>query len=347
MIYKITKEDFDTAFNFALNYHLDPKKSQSSRTSGASRGLGGVLDSFILGKLVELGVSNILKSFNKQKEYVLDFDIKQNNTATKEPDIINIVENGKKRDPNCFIEIKNISKDDRWIGLTREQFDTIRKISKLENIFIIGAYIQNNNKGNPKQKDLLGSYLKEEFKSELFKDFAGIENIEIVIEYAISGKELSENGIEFKSGGLMYETEIFKNAGKNDDKNIKAGKFKKIKSPSDNLIEKYAINGTYPEPKFIGDIKFEGEAEFYEKNNEKSTKRYIHCLTDIIASNDILGVFNLEKEGNYFLDLGTLGRKPTLDRNNIWIAKRNIPFLQHKKLIAETEKNLNYIAENI
>lgn len=76
MKYKLTVKDFDTAFDFALRYHLEPKKSQSSRTSGAMRGLGEVLDSFIKGKLVELGVANLLKTFASKKEFVLDFDIK-------------------------------------------------------------------------------------------------------------------------------------------------------------------------------------------------------------------------------------------------------------------------------
>ncbi|MEI8137988.1 MAG: hypothetical protein WCH21_11735, partial [Bacteroidota bacterium] len=71
----------------------------------------------------------------------LSRNIKQNNDVLNEPDIIRVIENKKERKPKCFLEIKNISKDDRWIGLTTEQFETIKKSSNLENIFIIGAYI--------------------------------------------------------------------------------------------------------------------------------------------------------------------------------------------------------------
>ena len=198
MKYTISKEDFNTAFDFALRYHLDPKKSKSSRTSGSSRGLGGVLDSFMLGKTVELGVASVLKSFNNDKEYHLDFDIKQNNKVLFEPDIVKITENEKERKPACSVEIKNISKSDRWLGLTSEQFETIKKVSKLEDIFIIGAYIENKNVGNEKQKDLLGIYLKNKFKLSEFDSFTDIENINIIIEYAISGKELQDNGLLFK-----------------------------------------------------------------------------------------------------------------------------------------------------
>ncbi len=347
MKYKITKKDFDTAFDFALRYHLEPKKSQSSRTSGASRGLGGVIDSFILGKLVELGVSNVLKSLNPSKDYTLDFDIKQNNEVLNEPDIVKVIENGKERKPKCFLEIKNISRDDRWIGLTLEQFETIKKSSDPENIFIIGAYIENNNQGNAKQKDLLGIYLKDKFKSPIFKDFTDINNIEIVIEYAISGKELAEHGLEFQKGFFMYETEIFEVAGKQTASNIIKEKLKKIGTFSDGILERYIMDSKFPDPKFIGEINFKGKIELYEKLNQKSSRRFIHCLTDVSISNKTLGTFSLEKGKIYLLNLHTVGRNPALNRNNIWIAKRSIPFLQSKKLITETEKNLAHIAQKI
>jgi hypothetical protein len=103
----------------------------------------------------------------------------------------------------------------------------------------------------------------------------------------------------------------------------------------------------FPDPKFIGEIKFKGKIELYEKLNQKSSRRFIHCLTDVSISNKTLGTFNLEKGKIYLLNLHTVGRNPALNRNNIWIAKRSIPFLQSKKLITETEKNLAHIAKSI
>jgi len=347
MRYKLTKRDFDIAFGFAMRYHLDPKKSQSSRTSGASRGLGGVLDSFILGKLVELGVSNVLKLFNPKKNYILDLDIKQNNEVIDEPDITSVVENKKERPPRCFIEIKNISKDDRWIGLTLEQFETINQSSKLENVFIIGAYIENNNSGSHKQKDLLGIYLKSKYGSPLFKNFTNINNLNIVIEYAISGKELRQHGHVFEKRFFMYETEIFELAGKQTEPSISKGLIKKIGEFSNGTLDRYIMNKKYPDPEFIGEIHFKGKIQLYEKLNEKSTRRYVRCLTNVVVSNDMLGTFNLKKGNIYLLNLHTIGRNPALNRNNIWIAKRNIPFLQSKKLITKTEDNLTYIAKTI
>jgi len=347
MKYKLTKNDFDTAFDFAMQYHLNPKKSHSSRTSGASRGLGGVLDSFILGKLVELGISNVLKLLNPKKNCILDLDIKQNNEVIDEPDIVSVIENKKERPPECFIEIKNISKDDRWIGLTLEQFETIKKSSNPENIFIIGAYIENKNAGNHKQKDLLGIYLKKTYDSTLFKNFTDIDDINIVIEYAISGKELQKYGNVFEKGFFMYETEIFELAGKQTESYISKGRIKKIAKFSNSILDHYIMDEKYPDPEFIGEIHFKGMVEVYEKLNEKSKRRYIRCLTDVVVSNNILGVFKLKKNNIYLLNLHTIGRNPILNRNNIWIAKRNVPFLQSKKLIAKTDDNLAYIAKTI
>jgi len=347
MRYKIAQKDFDTAFDFALKYHLDPNKSSSSRTFGASRGLGGVLDSFILGKLVEIGVASVLHSFNNAKDYVVDFDIKENSKILFEPDIIEIVEGENKRKPTRSVEIKNISKTDRWIGLTYEQFETIKKTSDLDNIFIVGAYIENNNEGNKKQKDLLGIYFKNKFKLREFESFTDINNINIVIEYAISGRELEENGIFFKKDSYMFETEIFEIAGKQTESNIFNGKIKKVGAFSGGTLEKYAMNKEYPQPSFMGDFKFQGKMELYEKTNIKSVKRYVKCISDVFVSNEVIGDFELGKGNIYLFNLCTLGRKPTLDRNNLWIAKRNVSFLEKKGSISKTEENLAEIAKNI
>ena len=62
----------------------------------------------------------LLNEFNSNKKYILDFDIKGNNEVRDEPDIVEIVENSTLREPQVFIEIKNTSENDRWIGLTEE-----------------------------------------------------------------------------------------------------------------------------------------------------------------------------------------------------------------------------------
>ena len=63
--YSFSKEDINQAFNFVVNYHLNPTKGQRGRTNSGMRGFGGELDEFIPGKLVEIAFCKILESFDK------------------------------------------------------------------------------------------------------------------------------------------------------------------------------------------------------------------------------------------------------------------------------------------
>ncbi len=348
--YNLTKKDFEVAFGFAVKYHLDPKKSKSSRTSGSSRGLGGVIDSFLFGKLVEIGVSKILANFNPNKSFELDLDIKSNSEILNEPDIPYIFHNNKKRNPNCFIEIKNVSVADRWCGLTLEQFETIKSIpsySNLENIFIIGAHIANTNIGDSKQKDLLGVYLKGEIKTEIFERFTEMQNIQVVVDYVISGSELSKYGKIYRKDSLMYETKVFNIAGKATISSIKKGKIPEIIGISKEYLEQYEMNKKVPSPEFMGRFYYSGEIKLFEKKNKKSIRRYIYCVTDSFVTNKIVGNYKLEKDNYYSFDLNAIGRNPKLDRNNIWIAKNNITTLISKGLLTKPEVAFKEISEKI
>ena len=72
---KVTDDALEKSFNFAVQFHLDPKKGQSNRTTGQTRGLGGVIDSFLRGKVIELAIVDILKKINPNKDYHLDFKV--------------------------------------------------------------------------------------------------------------------------------------------------------------------------------------------------------------------------------------------------------------------------------
>jgi len=350
MRYTLTADDFKVAFDFALKYHLEPKKSSQGRTSGVSRGLGEVLDSFLRGKLVEMGVSKALEILNPSKKCKLDFDIKDASEINDEPDIFKVVESGASRDPKCFIEIKHIAIDDRWAGLHTEQFETIKRKSNIENIFIVGAYIENKQKElNKKQTDLLGIYLKDKFDRAYFSDFGDLDgNIDIVIDYVISGSELENNGISFSKGSLMYETDIFQFAGPLGSKYVKAGNFQSlVRLNNGSELEKYKVT-QYPEPQFLGPIKLiSGDIEVFEKINDKSTKRFILAYSNSVIENSDLGRFNLEAGKVYFYNLATLGRNPILNRNNVWIAKRAIPYLQEAGKLKSTDENFKTVADNI
>jgi hypothetical protein len=344
MRYILKKEDFDKAFEFAINYHLDPTKSSTSRTYGASRGFGGVMEAFLHGKIVEIGVTKLLNLLEPKKIFVPDFEIKENKKSKDEPDIVLIVENKKERTPKLFVEIKHVSENDRWVGLTAEQFQTLKNSSAAKDIFVVGAYIKNNNPGTNKMKDLVGSYLNAKFGS-VFSKFAGIENIEVVVEFAISGEELDKSALLFKQGSLLYETEIFISAGSATNREFHKNKFTKIPHKAGSL-DIYSMNNIN-QPDFLDKICYQGELEVYEKSNRKSKKRYLFCKSEVIIEHDILGRFVLEKDKLYLFNLTTLGRNSILDRNNIWIAKRNISCLQNKKILKSTQENLKRIAKDM
>jgi len=154
---KVSRSSLEQAFKFAVDYHLNPKKGQTNRTTGQTRGLGGVLDSFLRGKIVEQAVVDVLKKLNPKKDYHPDFLV--HDVGDDDPDIWKVTENRVKRDPLVFVEIKNTSGVDRWFGLTEEQFNTIKANEvvgdDLEKIFIVYASIKNKNSSDTKMDDLL------------------------------------------------------------------------------------------------------------------------------------------------------------------------------------------------
>lgn len=104
--YIFTKKDFEKVFKFSVSYFLDIKKRKSGRTSQEHRGLGNILDNFVAGKLIEIGVGNILST--KDKKCILDFDIKDDSDIKGEADIVSVKEKQETRSPNLFIEIKQM-----------------------------------------------------------------------------------------------------------------------------------------------------------------------------------------------------------------------------------------------
>ena len=183
----VTKKALKKSFDFALKFHLDPKKGQSNRTTGQTRGLGGVIDSFLRGKVVELAIVDILKKFSKNKVCKLDFEV--HDVDDSDPDIVSVVENNAKRVPKVFVEIKNNNESDRWMGLHEEQFKTIRKNKvvgdKLNKIFIIYASIKNKNTSNQKEDDILGIFLKSKIGGREFEKFSDVKDLYVEVVSAM------------------------------------------------------------------------------------------------------------------------------------------------------------------
>lgn len=345
--YQVKKEDLERCFKFALDYHLDSSKNSSNRTTGQYRGLGGIIDSFFIGKLIEIGVAKIIEKLTS-KQMILDFEI---HGLTKEnisdPDIVTVLENGKKRMPQTFVEIKNVSPADRWVGLTAEQFSTILR-SKIvsnhpEKIFIVCASLIPKN--TEKDSDPLGVYLKTKIENRELSGFADFGDLFVTIQYIYTGQELQDKGVAFDQGSYLYETEVFQEVNQKTVEKIlsplKRDIYKQTKC--DGQILPVIMRDSYPVPEQFGAFEFSGCVDIYTKKNPKSNRMYLHCKTDVEVKNKVLGVFNLKKGKTYDCFFATVGSNPSLKRNNVWIARRNLPNI----VTSNAESRIKEIAKSI
>lgn len=322
----VTQEHLRKAFEFSVQYHLNPKKAKRSRTSGQDRSLGEIVDSFISGKVIELGVIDILKKINSKKTYLPDIEVRSLQDYD-DPDIVSIVTNKKERQPNVFVEIKNDLGDYRWTGLYKEQFETMKSHKSingdLEKIFIVYASLNSKREIDKEKKDLFGIYLKSISEMDIFQDFVLPKDLYVEINHVITGKELTDNGDFFNKGvDYIYETNVMKESSlgivKRDGtmrKGTEKISFSGNKLPTEK-IEGYSAK--------LGDFTFDGKVEVYKVQFRTSYSLYIKCLSDVAVRNKILGMFSLEKGKQYQLVNKKL---MPCGRNNLWIAKRNLEFV--------------------
>jgi hypothetical protein len=341
--YQVQLEDLERCFNFALGYHFGTGGGSYNRTTGQYRGLGEKFDSFSIGKLIEIGVASIIERFTKKKA-ILDFAI---HGATNDPDIVEVGGPKGNRSPKLFIEIKNISPDDRWVGLTSEQFNTIlgnKIVSKNpKKAFIIYASLVSEK--DKLDADLLGVYLKTKIKNKFFNRFCSPRDLKVVVKYIVNAEELKERGTEFKQGSFMYETEIFKPVNNKTSKKILDPQNRGIYVPyktSSNELPVIMRNNT-GRPKEFGKFYYKGYLEVFVKQNRASKRMYVYCKTDVLVKNKILGIFRLRRGQIYECFFTTLGWNPLLKRNNLWIAQRNLINILPYKL----EDRVKKIAEEI
>lgn len=346
MEYQITLKDLEKAFNFSVEYFLG-KSTTSSRTTGQYRGLGSIANDFMIGKVIEIAVASILGT--KDKKPVLDFDIHALTEVNRsDPDVVNVVENGIKRAPRVFVEIKVISESDRWVGLTQEQFDTILSNTMASedpsNIYIIYATLKS--KDSDKSSDLLGAYLRSNLESTSLEEFCKPDDLVIEIRHILTGQELRDYGTEFKEGSLMYETDLFNKASQITKESVldyeEKERFTLLASNVDKLpMITAGYEGRIPIE--FGDITVDGEADFIHKRNDASQRLYILCKSEVVIKNEVIGDFHLENGEVYDATIWTLGRSPSLKRNNIWIAQRNLENVIEKSV----EERIDEIKEKI
>ena len=348
MIYNFSDEDFAQAFKFAVDYYLDPTKAPSGRTSAEPRGFGAVLDAFTRGKLVEIGIQQLLSALNSKKQYDLDFEMHSAREVTNDPDIVKIsTEGSDPREPSIFVEIKNTSIGDRWIGVTEEQLDSLKKGSNNRLIYFVYASLRSNAPENPRAADFVGMYLKHISGLPQLGRFAEL-NAAAHLEFIITEAELQKYGVSFPQYALTYETNLFGAASRlfKSDGTLSANIQLQKSFPTYNDKIHILRHDGSPDEEY-GIFNITGSFDLYVKTNPKSVRHYIHCLTEVIVENDVFGAFSLEKGMSYNFNLETLGRDPVLKRNNIFIAKRRIYQLIEQKLLENPIATLQIMADII
>lgn len=317
--YELNKSDLEKCVKFAVDMYLKTGGSVS-RTTGQARGLGTMINDWLGGKAVEVGAKNILEKFDSSKELVLDFSIHEGPKIENDPDIVKVRENGQERDPRQFVEIKNFGENDRWIGLSKIQFDSIsRRVNNdLKGASLVYAYLEDNNEDENKRQDLLGAFLqiatKEEYSS-WFEQFVKLGDIRIKVSLIMTLLDLQNYGTQFdKDKDYVYETEIFEESRQDverlteitlDGKEIPRLKYNK-----------------YDYPSVIGPLLVNGQAKMYMKQNRVNKAYFLECKEDISVENEVLGIYQLAKGKVYKFNFGPTGRNPEVFQDSIWIASR-------------------------
>jgi len=349
MNYTFTSEDFRQAFGFALQYHLDQTKQQTGRTSAEPRGFGGVLDAFTRGKLVEIGVMQMIHGLNPNIKGKLDFEMHAASAVRTDPDIISIFEDNAERPTNVFTEIKNTLPNDRYIGVTEEQLHSIKQGSNYKPAFTIYASINVNddNNDNPRKADFVGMYLKHLTGHKMFEQFLDLSAY-AKLEFVLSLEELEQFGTRFPAGELFLETDLFSDSKKIYKKDGDLIKGVEFVNEFQDFNSRLNMNLKNSEPYLpYGEFTIEGSFNLFRKINNKSTLQYIHCNSNVVVKNDVFGTYYLNKGNTYGFNLITVGRDPILKRNNLFIAKRRVYQLIDKGLIPNPVESLKNIANDI
>jgi hypothetical protein len=345
----ITAEHLEKAFNFALKYHLSSTKMKRDRTTGRHRRLGGISDDFISGKVIELGVLDILKKINKEKKYLPDLGVRDEQDFT-EPDIIKIKDSEKPsgRPPKAFIEIKHVSDRDSWVGLTAEQYESMLSNPIVDNcpekLFVVYASIIPKKPMKKEYSDLLGTYLKTKNIDKNLDVFADPTDLDVKIQFVITGKELITKGKKFNKADrklnipadYMFETEMIQK--RNRDVFNKDGRLGK------NIVEENCLNKNIPTqtldkfPSQPGDFTFNGKLQVFRKTNSNSIL-YVKCKSPVTIYNSFMGQYVLKKGTHTF----NVKITQECNRNNIFVPKRNIDNVMTRTLIERMQE----IATNI
>jgi hypothetical protein len=318
--YKLTPEDLDKCVAFAVD--MFKKGSTTNRLTGERRGLGKMIDDWVGGKAVEIGAENILESLSAEKKLILDFRMYNQGEAADKPDIIKVIDgDGRERDPNLYIEIKNYGEGERWVGLREEQLKTIQQVTqgRLDTAYLVYGQIDIDPSAGGKLADLLGAYFKEaldEGHRRISEPFAEIDKFSVKIRYIMSVEELNSMGAWFyPKENYLLETDLFVLPKRIGQQRIPV-------TLSDGKIP-YEDYGGKPYPDNIGDLTVQsGQIEMFRVRNPKSYSYYVTAKSDSEIFNRALGTYKLSGGNTYKFQLRTAGRNDEIYHKSLWIADR-------------------------
>lgn len=352
------------AFEFGTEYYQNPDKVTRGRTSSQNRGLGAIIDANIVGKVIELGVNEILAKLVKKKKFFTDLEVRSQ-FEFGQPDITSVEENGKKRNPNCFVEVKNSPKNFLWVGLYTTQFADMKQYVKgdEDNIYIIYATLrtkteelveaeEDDSKENSRKGDLLGIFLKSKgAHGSLYDFFSDPSDFYIQIDYAITGSELSKNGKVFPANEPWASPEIFEEAKSPFKKNGElSARFKKIKTISDQkiILATKNVNNSIDYPSQFGPLECSGTFSIFEESRTSNRKingvktsvslktLFIFSKSDVVVNNKFLGQFKLDCGKVYRIKIHV--KIASKDRDDLSYPKRNIDAIVEEDTLTRITK---------
>ena len=339
--HRITSDEIKECWEFGLKYFLNDKKSIQDRTGGQGRGVGGILDSF-MNKIIETAVCKEMSKLNSKIICKPDFGIRALSKGT-EPDVYKVIEkaSGRERNPNVYVEIKNISDADNWLGPKVDEIKSMPnndyKITDPKKMFYVYGEITTSKKNsNDRRSSLLGAYLKKLIPEDpVLKGFHSVSDLSVEIKYVFSVHDIKKLGVSFPKGGYMVSPKIFHEPAESTKikikKNMDSGKYKKMNIKNNTLPKETGAFLTkaggkkirLPYPKSFGDIKFKGRMEMYEEKQTSLINHFFYCSSKVAVSSRVLGDWTFKRGDVCNYKITYSGRDPELKKDNTFVARRN------------------------
>jgi hypothetical protein len=349
--YRFTKNDFQLVFEFIISYHLNLTKGLRGRTNQGKRGIGGELDEWLPGKLVEIATCRIMEGFGNGKELCPDFDIYSTKVVTEksDPDITVVKEskNHKGRAPNNFIEIKRIEENSDWLGPRSHQLKSIKENQDaLSNGYMIHTSIEFRDDKGLKERDITASLLKVvlDTNNNILEKFSSMDDLVARVEYVYSMQDLCDKGHLFEKGSIIPDTN-FPNSQLviNKDGSLRKGFELKqeFQSGEHELEMKIGDSG---ECVAYSTWKLKGKFLLVVKNG----KEFLHCCSPVELFNPLFGHFAFEPLLTYrFHFKNKLGEGIGKNIDDVWFSKRRLDELLNDNEMPSVDHSLRNIMSTI